>query len=209
MSLNEASVPECDVSDSGSLSPLPDVVESQGTNETGSQDQVRVSQNDVGSDAVNVSNASSYPTVLALGNGCSGQWAAFDILQQELMHTRQEASAHKAANLRSRAQLRQACAALLAVHRCAVAHTTALGDISSTEDWNGDELLAPVRARDRNVGRLAAAMKQVADQENFVCGIGVALQEVTVRLPEGRGALGPPVRAVQVLRFCKALTGSW
>ena len=205
MSLNDAIVPECGVSDSGSLSPLPDVVESKETNETRSQDQVLVSQNDVGSDAVNVSNASSYPTVLALGNGCSGQWAAFDILQQELMHTRQEASAHKAANLRSRAQLRQACAALLAVHRCAIAHTTALGDISS----GGDELLAPVRARDRNVGRLAAAMKQVADQENFVCGIGVALQEVSVRLPEGRGALGPPVRAVQVLRFCKALTGSW
>jgi len=115
------------------------------------------------------------------------QWPAVDILQQELAGKQAEVGALKDALERSGVLLHSLSASLHAARHCARLHLRAALWHPDGEEGERLNALAAVEEGLNMSARL-----------DFVCGIGVALREASLRLPDGRRSLGPAVRVVQV-----------
>jgi hypothetical protein len=115
------------------------------------------------------------------------KWAhsttAVDILLHDLEGKQAEVGTLREAHDRSNDLVHKLLACLHAARRCAQAHLQALCPSGA----GGEHSLAAVEE----------GLKQGSARQEFVCGIGVALQEASFRLADGRKSLGPDGR-VQV-----------
>ena len=112
------------------------------------------------------------------------KWAAVDILLHDLEDKQAEVGTLREAHDRSSDLVHKLLACLYAASRCAKAHLKELCPSGA----GGEHSLAAVEE----------GLKQGPAGQEFVCGIGVALHEASLRLPDGRKSLGPVVRVVQV-----------
>ncbi|MFN9900363.1 MAG: hypothetical protein ACK55Z_16545 [bacterium] len=112
------------------------------------------------------------------------KWAAVDILLHDLEEKQAEVGTLREAQDRSSVLCNKLMACLHAASRCAQAHLQAM-----CPSGTGVEL---------SLAAVEEGLKQGPAGQEFVCGIGVALHEASLRLPDGRKSLGPVVRVVQV-----------
>ena len=94
-------------------------------------------------------------------------------------------------------QVHRVAMSLMAAHKCALSHASALRASRADLGSRG-----PVAGEGGTEGVVRALKSMVSSQPTFDCGVctdvGLVLGEARLRLTDGRGKLGQPLRVVQV-----------